>query len=159
MFPRRLIFVGLAALLVIGLLMANNSAAQRDAWTQGYLVGRLSAGSAGTGNAAPLPPYAYPGAYPGYDGAWGYPGPHHGGFGAILLVGLGLLFFFGISRFFRGWHGGRPGEGPHGSWGMHGHGRRWWHDTPWPDAEGQEQPSQERPVSDEPRSSRPTGYA
>ena len=61
MFPRRILIVGLVALVILGLVLSGNAAQQREAWTQGFLVGRLSAGSSGSGSAAPLPPEVYPG--------------------------------------------------------------------------------------------------
>ena len=62
MFPRRFLVVALVALLALGLFTAINSTLQRDAWLQGYTLGRLSAGTQG-GNVAPLPPSFNPG-YP-----------------------------------------------------------------------------------------------
>jgi hypothetical protein len=119
MFPRRFLIVGVAAIVILGLVLTGSAAHQRDAWTQGYLVGRLSAGGSGSGAAAPLPPEVYPGlgggygygAYGGYGGYGG--GPHFGGFGVLLLIGLGFLFFMGAGRFFRRCAGG--------GWGHHGH--------------------------------------
>jgi hypothetical protein len=115
----RLIWIGLAAVLVLGLIFGAVSAGQRDAWLEGYTMGRLAA-SSGDGAAvvtAPYLPYAY--------GA-GQRGPGFGGF-LFLLVGGGLLFFF-VTRFARmaqwrawmaqgepgvsGGQGGAPATGP-----------------------------------------------
>ena len=85
MFRGRIVWIGIAALVIIGLLMAGGQALQQNAWTQGYLIGRLTATSAdGAAAAAPLMPYGY-----------GYPsrGPGFGGF-LFLLLGAGAIFFF-----------------------------------------------------------------
>ncbi|HYN88557.1 MAG TPA: hypothetical protein VER55_08495 [Ardenticatenaceae bacterium] len=132
MFPRRLVVGALALLLLFGLLIGASGAAQRDAWMQGYMVGRLSAGGEGDA-AAPLAPYFYGG---------GYRGPHFGGLGLIFVLGL-LFFLFGaVGKFFRCWgwrHSGGPGGGP---WGRHGYGPPGW---------GRQQP----PESEQGASSRP----
>ncbi len=104
MFGRRWIGLAVAALLVIVVISAANGSAQQNAWMQGYMAGRLSAGS--DGGAAALAPYMMPG------GAFG---PHFGGAAPGLLLGLGFLAlgFFALTR----GHGGR--------WQQH---RREWHE-------------------------------
>jgi hypothetical protein len=176
MFPRRILIAGLVALVILGLVVSGNAAQQREAWTQGFLVGRLSAGSSGSGSAAPLPPEVYPGLAGGY-GAYGYggygAGPHFGGFGFLLLIGLGLLFFMFAGRFLRhnawrhhgGWgpYGGGPSQGDPAKseaeqgekpWGAHG---PWWGGpggggpgwgAPWHGGPGWGAPTQERPAQD-----------
>ncbi len=115
MFPRRLVIGVVVGLLVLGLLMTGISSMQRDAWMQGYLLGRLSTGSDG-GTTGQLLPYLYP----------GYGGPHFGGFGFIFFLGLLFLLFVGLRHFFRyqAWHQqGGPEGGP---WGRRGHRPPWW---------------------------------
>jgi hypothetical protein len=137
MFPRRMLFIGIAALVVFAIFGTVISNVQRDAWTQGYLVGQLSA--QGDGKAAALAPLAYGGGYPGM-----YGGPHFGGIGLVFLLGFGFLAFMGFSRFMmwrywmsqRGPEGqgqpGNPGAAQGGPWGGpwgHRHGHRpppWW---------------------------------
>lgn len=88
----RLIIAGAISLVVLVLLFGAVANGQRDAWTQGYLVGRLTAAE-GAGALAPagLLPYA----------TYGFPqrGPGFGGF-FFLLLGVGAAFFIG-SRFAR----------------------------------------------------------
>lgn len=88
MFYKRWIVIAIAALLVFGGLSAMSGAGQREAWMQGYMAGRLSAGSDGD---AALAPYLMPG------GAFG---PRYGGVGPGLFFGLGFLALglFLISR-------------------------------------------------------------
>lgn len=129
MFGRHFLGKALVGLLVIVLLVGGVSAAQRNAWTQGYMVGRAAAGGDG-GARTPLLPYGYP----------GYARPHFGGFGVIFGIGLLALLFLGAGRAFRrqAWamHGG-----PHGwdeqTWqrmaqahAEHG-ARHWRHGPPW----------------------------
>ncbi len=82
----RLILIGVFALVVLALIFGAISNGQRDAWTQGYLVGRLTAvEGADTLAAIGLLPNVY-----------GYPqrGPGFGGF-LFLLLGIGALLFVG----------------------------------------------------------------
>ncbi len=86
----RLIWIGLAAVLMLALIVAAVNGAQQNAWMEGYTFGRLAA-SAGEGAAvAPILPYGM---------GYAQRGP---GFGGILfmLLGFGALFFVG-SRIFR----------------------------------------------------------
>jgi hypothetical protein len=88
----RLILAGVLALVVLALIFGAVSNGQRDAWTQGYLVGRLTAVEGeGALATAGLLPYA----------AYGMP-PRGPGFGSFLflLLGIGAVFFIG-SRFAR----------------------------------------------------------
>ena len=83
MFGRRWIGLAVAALLIVVVFSAAGASAQRNAWTQGYMAGRLSAGTDG---AAALAPYMMmPGSplSPGYGG--------FGGGSGGLVIGLGLL--------------------------------------------------------------------
>ena len=74
----RLIWIGLAAVLMLALIVAAVNGAQQNAWMEGYTFGRLAA-SAGEGAAvAPILPYGM-----GYVQR----GP---GFGGILFMLLGL---------------------------------------------------------------------
>lgn len=99
MFGRRWIGFALAALLVIVVISAVGGSAQRNAWMQGYMAGRLSAGT--DGGAAALTPYMMPGSpfMPGYGGF---------GHGIGLFIGLGILAlgFFALTR----------GRGHHRHW-------------------------------------------
>lgn len=141
MFPRRFVVVAAIALLILGLIMAGGAAAaQRQAWMQGYMLGRMSTGTDGANSLAPVLPYMVP----GYGG---YAGPHFGGFG--LLLGIGALFLlFGFLRFVgcMAWRHGGP-WGRRGMWGGYPPdqpgqpgpqerseayaGRRQWHRAPW----------------------------
>lgn len=148
MFGKRFLVTALVGLLVIALLVGGMSAMQRNAWSQGYMMGRLSTGSDG-GAVTPYVPYGYPGsAYLG--GA-----PFGGGLGLIFLLGLLFVLFLAIGRSFRhrAWamHGG-PDGGPDGMsdhpW-KHmgppagGQGAQQWHRPPW--CWGQENDSQAQP--------------
>jgi hypothetical protein len=132
--PReRIVLMGLAALLVFGLIfgaIANGvSAGQRDAWMEGYTMGRLTAAAGVDGALAPMAPYAGYGA--GYTATRGH-GPGFGGF-LFMLLGAGALFFF-ISRLvmrerWRTWAAmqGAPGAAmPGGPAGLH-QGPPWTH--------------------------------
>jgi hypothetical protein len=100
MFYKRWIVIGLAALLLFGVVSAIGGAGQREAWMEGYIAGRLSTGSDG---GAALAPYMMPG---------GPFGPHYGGFGfgPGLFLGLGFLAL-GVFLLSRRFHGGRWNEG------------------------------------------------
>jgi hypothetical protein len=97
--PReRIALFGLAALvvaaLIFGAVSSGIAVGQRDAWIQGYTMGRLTAAAGAEGAAAPVVPnaaYAVPYAV-GYQS-------HGPGFGGLffLLLGAGALFFF-LSR-------------------------------------------------------------
>lgn len=116
MMSHRFLWVALAGLLIAGLLFGGISAAQRSAWNEGFMMGRLTA----SGDGSPVLPYAY-----GY-GVGPAGGSSFGGFG--LLLGVGLLFFLfaGFSRMGRrhawGMHGQAPGTPPWGQgappWGQ-----------------------------------------
>ncbi len=103
MFGRHFLGKALVGLLVLVLLVSGISAAQRNAWTQGYLTGRTLAGSDGSA-LAPLLPYGY----------GGYAGPHFGGFGLFFGFGLLILLFFGSRLAFRRMAGAMPGRA--GGW-------------------------------------------
>jgi hypothetical protein len=96
MHGKRFLVPALAGLLVIVLLFSGVSAMQRNAWSQGYMLGRLSTG-ADAGAVAPLMPYGYSSGH-----SFG------GGFGLVIGIGL-LLLLLGAGRAFHG----RP-------WAMHG---------------------------------------
>lgn len=116
MFRGRFVLIGVAALVVLALVFGAVSSGQRDAWTQGYLVGRLTAVE---GDAALAPTGLLPYA------AYGFPqrGPGFGGF-LFLLLGVGAVLFIG-SRFarmaqWRAWaaqQGVNPEGQPNGPWG------------------------------------------
>lgn len=104
MHPRFLSFA-VIALLLIGLLALGGSAMQRNAWTQGYLMGQAAASGDGSASAALAPYMAY-----GHGLGGGLAGP---GFGLLAcLFPLGLLAFlaFAFGGFFRhkAWRGGPP---------------------------------------------------
>lgn len=122
----RMALIGLAALLVAGLLFGAVSSGiangQRDAWMQGYTLGRLTAAAGVDGAVAPQLPYAVP--YAAYGPGYGPRGP---GFGGVLLILLatGALFF--VSRLvmrerWRAWAAmqgaaeGSPQPGPGAPW-------------------------------------------
>ncbi len=115
MFRGRIVWIGIAALVIIGLLMAGGQALQQNAWTQGYLIGRLTATSAdGAAAAAPLVPYGY---------GYGYPsrGPGFGGFLFLLLGAGAIFFFFSRAARWRAWamQAAATGEGFQGPPWMH----------------------------------------
>jgi hypothetical protein len=134
--PReRIVLIGLAVLLVAGLIFGAVSSGiaggQREAWMEGYTMGRLTAAAGVDGAVAPLAPYtgAYVGPY-AYGPGFGRQGP---GFGGVLLIllGMGALFFF-VSRLvmrerWRAWAAMQgasgnpqfgPDFGPQGPWHM-----------------------------------------
>jgi hypothetical protein len=109
MYGKRFLMKALVGLLVIALLIGGASSLQRNAWTQGYMMGQLGAGSDG---GAALPYMAY--------GLQGYGGSGLGG-GLAILLGLGLLalLFVSLSRVFLGrpWAmQGGPQGGDEQSW-------------------------------------------
>jgi hypothetical protein len=87
-----------AALLLIGLISAIGGSGQRDAWMQGYLAGRLSAGGEGTADLAPY--MMMRGAGPWHYGGWGA--------GLTCLIPLGFLALVGLliasHKHRRRWH-------------------------------------------------------
>ena len=98
----------LVALIVLGLVILGGSMVRQNAWNEGYMMGRLSAG----GEAGTALPYGYPGSF----------GPSHfsgaGLFFGLLLIGLLGMLAFRYMRH-RGWQmAGKP-EGEHGSWRHH----------------------------------------
>lgn len=89
--------VALAALIVTGLLIVSGLAIHRSGWSQGYVMGRLSA-EGGGGAVAPNVPYGYPGRPFGLL-------PFLGGAGSLLIVGSLFLLLVVIGRLFhlRAW--------------------------------------------------------
>lgn len=138
MFRERIVWIGLAALLVIGLVIAGGAHARQGAWMDGYMMGRLTAVASTNAAGVPAVPAAPMIAYPaGYPMGYSHQGPGFGGF-LFLLFGAGILFFV-VSRFvhmsrWRAWamqqdwsQGGPQGDwrgGPppwmHGGCGHHG---------------------------------------
>ncbi len=112
MFPRRFVGVIVAGLIALGVFMMVNANAQRDAWMQGYLLGRVSGGGSDAAASTLLPLV--------YGGYLGHGGP--GGFAPFLFIGLAALAFFGVTRAMRAaaWrhHGG--------GWGQPGQLPPWW---------------------------------
>jgi len=121
MFRERFVWIGLAALLVIGLVFAGGGRAQQGAWMEGYTVGRLTAAAGVNAAVAPVAPVAPLAPYAaGYPMGYPHQGPGFGGF-LFLLFGAGALLFV-FSRFahlarWRAWamqqdwsQGGAPGE-------------------------------------------------
>ena len=123
--PRqRVIIVVVGALVALGIIFGLSGAAQRDAWTQGYLVGRLSAIDGGAAALAPVTGGLPQAAGQVYGAGWGHRGFGFGGFLGFLFLG-GLLFFIlgGMRRamMWRHWahQQGAPGQpgGPGMGWG------------------------------------------
>lgn len=118
---RRIVMIAVAAVVVIGLLFGVGSSMQRNAWMEGYTMGRLTAAAGVDGALAPMMPYA--------PVAVGYP-QHGPGFGGFLFLFFGAGLFFLIATRF--WHRarwqewaaqtGQSGEVRHGygCWGRHG---------------------------------------
>jgi hypothetical protein len=123
MFHRRWIGLVVVALILIGIFSSISGAAQRDAWMQGYMAGRLSTSSDG---GAALAPYMMQG---------GMFGPHYGGFGSGFGIFIGLAFLaLGIFLVSRGRRWARSGGGQD-DWHEHfrREARRWHegHRSPW----------------------------
>ena len=141
MAQRRLVVGILVGLLILSVVSAWNASAQQDAWTQGYLIGRLSAGG-DSNSAAALIPFLYPGFRGGFGRApFGFIFP-------LLFLVLGVIL---VSRFlrFRAWrHWGRPGAEP---WAFPGPGSH-----PWGSERGPEAPQAE-PWGQREYQSRPPG--
>jgi hypothetical protein len=134
MFHKRWIVIAVAALIVFGIFSAVSGAGQREAWMEGYMAGRLSAGSDGS---AALTPYLMPGS----------PfGPHYGGSGPGLFFGLAFLAF-GLFLVGRRLSGARWNEQP-GDWHQHmrEEARRWHqrHEGPWNAQPGESGPGDEQ---------------
>lgn len=136
-----MVLVGLA---VIVLLVLGGNMIRQAAWSEGYTMGRLSAG----GEAGTALPYGYPG-FPGYS-------PFSGWGTVLLLLFLGFLAFAAVRHVRRrNWRmaGGPPqGAGqPPAEHGAAEHGSWWHHGMPpwcWPGerpAEGPAEPGKEEP--------------
>jgi hypothetical protein len=137
MFPRRFLIAGVVALVILGLIVSGITASvQRNAWMQGYLMGRLESGStSGGSNAAPLAPYLY-----GYRAPYG----GGGGFGWLGVILVVFLLFAGLRvlRCAVGYAGGGPGGRRYGPGQRHGHRPPWWGwDEPAPDRPDEDAPS------------------
>ncbi|MFN8484534.1 MAG: hypothetical protein U0768_15960 [Anaerolineae bacterium] len=134
MFPRRFIGMAIGALLLFGLLFVVAPNMQRDAWMQGYLMGQL-AGGKDAGAAALLAPYMMHSGGPGFGG----------GFGFLLLIPLGFLFFVGVGKFmrYRAWQHGYGHGGP-GGWHRHG-------PPPWAQGQGAPQGQAQPQTPDQPQ--------
>ena len=131
----KFVLIGIAAVVVLALIFGAVSNNQRDAWTQGYLIGRLTAveGDAALAPVGAIAPYAY--AYP-------QRGPGFGGF-LFLLLGIGAVLFIG-SRFarmaqWRAWAAqqGMTPEGQPMGWGCGGHHHRQQQQAPPAQSEAQ----------------------
>lgn len=120
MYHRRFLGVALTVLIVIGLLIAGGSAIQRGAWTEGYMIGRLSAGG-DDGTVIPYAPYGF-----------GYPTRHFGFAPFLCTAGLFVLLLVMAGKFFRFWAwkqaGGPEGEEWTKHWAKHWRGH---HGPPW----------------------------
>jgi hypothetical protein len=101
-----MIWIGLAAVLMLALVVSAVNGAQQSAWMEGYTFGRLAAGSGDAAALAPVLPYGM---------GYAQRGP---GFGGILfmLLGFGAIFFIGsrIVRYgmWRAWAAQNPGAMP-----------------------------------------------
>ena len=124
MFRGRWLMMVLVGLLIFAVVGGIGSAMQRNAWNEGFMMGRLASGGQ-DGAPAPIQPYTYGYGYPdrGFGG-----GSFFGGLG--FLLGLGLLFFL-VSGFFRMWRWRawatqwESGAAPGGPW--RGPGHEAWH--------------------------------
>jgi hypothetical protein len=117
-----------------GIIFGLSGAAQRDAWTQGYLVGRLSAIDGGAAALAPVTGGLPQTAGQVYGVGWGHRGFGFGGFLGFLFLGGLLFFIFGAMRramMWRHWvhQYGAPGQpgGPGMGWGGAQGGPGGWH--------------------------------
>jgi len=119
---RWFVVLPLAALVVIGLLIAGGSAIRRAGWSQGYATGRLEATA--QDGAVPQVPYGlghYRGRHLG-------PVPSLHGVGLLFGVGFLVLALVAIGRFFHFWAWRKAdspwatAEGPTGGrWARHWH--------------------------------------
>lgn len=141
MFRGRFVMVALVAVLLVGLVLAGVSGAQRSAWFEGYMMGQLvAAGSDGAVSPAAYLPYVY-----------GHRGFGFGGF-LFLLVGGGVLFLI-FSRLAMGRHRGWAMEhGQHGGQGSEHFGPWMRHFDEWcreqkARAEGEQQGEAQPPAS------------
>lgn len=135
MHPRFLSFA-LVALLVIGLLVFGVSTMQRNAWTQGYLMGQAAAGGDGTAGFALAPAMAY---------GHGFGAPGFGLLACLLPLGLLAFLVFAVGGFFRhkAWHGA---GGPPDHWRQH-----WSHGAgPWRQETGKSGAPSGPPAQSEP---------
>ncbi|MBN1876075.1 MAG: hypothetical protein JXA33_17760 [Anaerolineae bacterium] len=108
--------VGVIAIVGVLILGAVWMLASRAAWSQGYMMGQLAASQSEEGA---VMPYAL-GPMMGYG--FGYMPRHSGGF-PLLLIGLGVLFFFGVGHRFHY----RMKDGKMAAhWRKHGHCPPWW---------------------------------
>lgn len=126
MFGRRIVGLGLLALLICGLLTISGLGTYRAGWSQGYVNGSIAAGGE-EGAAAPLRGYG-----PGYGYGFG-PWPFFFGIGLFFKFGLLLLLFLMFAKFlsFGFW---RMAGGPKGKyWAKHRH--RWGYDESLDDDE------------------------
>ena len=125
MFRTGFIFVRiLAALVLMGLLIAGGYMVFRAGEAQGYALGAAAATGAVTAPQAPVPAYPfYPGGWPGYYGMHFFPfGPL---FGLFCFGGVVFFFFAVVGGIFRrrAWHHAHAEGGPeHMHWGRHFHG-------------------------------------
>jgi hypothetical protein len=136
MFGRRWIGFALMALLVIVVISTLGGSAQQNAWMQGYMAGRLSAGTDG---AVALAPYMIPGSpfMPRYGGF---------GHGIGLFIGLGFLAL-GVFALTRGRGHHRHWQARKQEWARHmqEEARRWHEESGGP---GEARP-EDRPGGDE----------
>ena len=158
MYPKRFLIWPLVGLLIIGLLVIGGSAHRRNAWTQGYMMGRMAAES-GDGAVMPYQPYGM--------GYFYGPSPTRGIWGAVMAVSFGLFSLLIVAKLFRRWawaaaSGNKQGEwGEHGAppwakeWSRHRRGRHcpppfWFHGWEEPPS-AKEESEDEEPVKEEPR--------
>lgn len=116
---------GLAALLLVGLIVVGAFAAHYVGWSQGYAAGRLTA----EGEEAATLPYLLPGLGRPFEYT-----PYPFGVALLLKIGLLLLFFAVIGKILRlavwGIAGGPPLAGPWGRYWCRSHWR--WRHGPMP---------------------------
>ena len=145
---QRFPWLALAALIVVGLLIAGGTAIHRRGWTQGYVMGRLAAGGE-DGAAGPYLPYGYPGRHVGFA-------PALCGLGPLLTVGLLLLALVAAGRLFR-FRAWKKAAGPEGErWARHW-ARHWRHGPTPPWCWGREEPAEGTDEGAEPNAE--TGHA
>ena len=106
----------LAAMLLVGLLIAGGFFIYQSGQAQGYALGTAAANS---GTTAPNPVVPY---YPMTPWGWpGYYGPHFFMFAPFFLCGAVFFFFFLVGGLFRFGHHGRHGDWEHAHWVKHTH--------------------------------------
>jgi len=85
---KRFLTAGLALLIIIGVVIMIGSAVYRSGWTQGYMMGSITANGDGAGAILPYARHGYPG------NSFGIPS-------FLCSAGFFVLLFIAFAKFFR----------------------------------------------------------